>query len=80
VIVPAGYRIGVTITGRDFELPGDGPWPRLYGLTMRGHGMFLHTDPEDRPADVFRGTTTLTSSGGQQSYLLLPLTPRVRQH
>jgi hypothetical protein len=29
---------------------------------MKGHGMFLHGDPDDRPAKVFGGTTTLLSA------------------
>jgi uncharacterized protein len=76
VIVPAGYRLGLTISGRDHELPGEGPWPSVYGVTMRGHGMFLHTDEVDRPADLFGGTTTLVSGGGEQSRLVLPVVPR----
>jgi predicted acyl esterase len=76
VIVPAGYRIGLTVSGRDFEMPGDGPWPAVYGVTMRGNGIFLHTDATDRPAEVFGGTTTLVSGGEHESYVLLPFVPR----
>jgi predicted acyl esterase len=76
VIIPAGYRLGVTLQGRDFEFPGDGPWPTAFGVTMRGNGIFVHTDPADRPADVFGGRTTLVSSPDQPSYLLLPVIPR----
>jgi predicted acyl esterase len=76
VVVPAGYRLALTVTGRDFEFPGDGPWPATYGVQMKGHGMFVHTDPADRPADVFGGTTTLVSGPDQRSYLLLPVIPR----
>jgi hypothetical protein len=42
---------------------------------MKGHGMFLHTDPRDRPADFFGGTTSLVSGPGQPCYLLLPFIP-----
>jgi hypothetical protein len=42
---------------------------------MRGHGIFLHNDPSDRPAGVYGGTTTLTSGPDQWSYLLLPVIP-----
>jgi len=80
VVIPAGYRLAVTIQGRDFEIPGDGPWPTIYGVPMRGHGMFLHTDPSDRPADIYAGTTTLISGPDQQSYLLLPFVPRTADH
>ena len=76
VVIPAGYRLGVTISGRDFELPGDGPWPAAFGVTMRGNGIFVHDEPADRPADLFGGTTTLFSGGDSPSYLLLPVIPR----
>ena len=75
VVIPAGCRLAVTVQGRDFEFPGDGPWPASHGVTMRGHGIFLHNDPSDRPADVYGGTTTLTSGPDQWSYLLLPVIP-----
>jgi predicted acyl esterase len=76
VIIPAGYRLGVSLQGRDFELPGDGPWPSAFGITMRGNGVFVHTDPADRPAGTFGGQTTLISGGARPSYLLLPVIPR----
>jgi predicted acyl esterase len=75
VVVPAGYRLAVTVQGRDFEFAGDGPWPTSYGVEMKGHAIFLHNDPDDRPADVFGGVTTLVSGGDEPSYLLLPVIP-----
>lgn len=59
VIIPAGYRLGVSILGRDFEFPGDGPWPAAFGVSMRGNGIFVHTEEKDRGSDAFAGTTTL---------------------
>jgi predicted acyl esterase len=79
VVMPAGYRLALTVQGRDFELPGEGPWPATYGVRMKGHGMFVHTDPHDRPADVFGGTTTLVSGPDQRSFLLLPFIPRTAE-
>jgi predicted acyl esterase len=76
VVVPAGYRLALTVQGRDFEFPGDGPWPTTYGVEMKGHGMFLHNDPDDRPAAVFGAATTLVSSPRHPSHLLLPVIPR----
>ena len=76
VVIPAGYRLGVTVQGRDFELPGEGPWPVAFGVTMRGNGIFVHDDPADRPPDVFGGVTTLLSGGATESWLLLPVIPR----
>jgi uncharacterized protein len=75
VVIPAGYRLGVTISGRDFELAGDGPWPAAFGVTMRGNGIFIHDEPADRPAALAGGTTTLLSGGDSPCYLLLPVIP-----
>ena len=76
VVIPAGYQLALTVQGRDFEFPGSGPWPKVYGVEMRGHGIFLHTDPQDRPTNVYGGMTTLVSSPDEPSYLLLPIIPR----
>jgi len=76
VVVPVGYRLALTVQGRDFEFPGDGPWLSIYGVPMKGHGIFVHVDPNDRPAEIFGGTTTLVSGPDQESYLLLPFIPR----
>jgi predicted acyl esterase len=75
VIVPAGYRFGVSILGRDFLFQGDGPWPQIYGIDMRGNGIFYHNDAGDRPESIFGGTTTLHSGETHPSYLLVPVIP-----
>ncbi len=75
VLVPAGYRIGVSILGKDFWWEGDGPWPQIYGIDMRGDGIFHHNDPTDRPESIFGGRTTLYTGGANPSYVLLPVIP-----
>jgi predicted acyl esterase len=75
VLVPAGYRVGVTVLGKDFWWEGDGPWPQIYGIDMRGDGIFHHNDPSDRPESVYGGRTTLYTGGDAASYLLLPIVP-----
>ncbi|MFI6463601.1 CocE/NonD family hydrolase C-terminal non-catalytic domain-containing protein [Streptomyces sp. NPDC050528] len=75
VLLPAGYRLAVTVQERDFAFPRDGPWPRSFGVEVKGHAIFLHDDPEDRPADLFGGVTTLVSGGDELSYLFLPVAP-----
>jgi len=66
--LPAGYRLALTLQGKDFERPGEsGP--------QRGSGWFLHDDPRDRPPASFGGTHTVYSGGGRGSYLLLPELP-----
>jgi predicted acyl esterase len=63
---PAGYRLALTLQGKDFERPGEtGP--------MRGVAWFTHDDPTDRPPERFDGTNTLYTGGARDSYLLMPL-------
>lgn len=75
IVVPAGYRVGLAVRGRDYVHPG----PPLvipgakYSLT--GVGPFLHDHPDDRPPDVFGETTTLHFGATRQPYLLLPIIP-----
>jgi uncharacterized protein len=75
IVAPAGYRIGLTIRGKDYEY-GGGSGGRLSNFKneLMGCGPFLHDDPADRPADIFGGRTTL-HMGPQQPYLLLPIIP-----
>jgi predicted acyl esterase len=64
--LPAGYRLALTLQGKDFERvdePG----------VQKGSGWFLHDDPRDRPPSSFGGGHTVYSGGGRDSYLLLPL-------
>jgi predicted acyl esterase len=76
IVLPAGYRIGLTIRGKDYEHPGAGGG-RLSNFKneLKGCGPFLHDDPRDRPPEVFGGTTTLYFGNGCQPYLLLPIIP-----
>ncbi len=76
IVVPAGHRIGLSVRGRDYVYPG-GSGGRLSNFKneLTGCGPFLHDDPEDRPASVFGGTTTLHVSATGQPFLLLPVVP-----
>ena len=73
IVVPAGYRIALTIRGRDYE--HDEPAATLSNMRhpMRGCGPFTHDDETDRPPQIFGGKVTLHF--GRQPYLLLPLIP-----
>jgi predicted acyl esterase len=75
MVLPPGYRFALTVLGRDFELPGEGPWPEMAGVRMRGAGVFLHEDADDRPGEVFAGRTTLSGGSEAASHLLLPFVP-----
>jgi len=75
IVVPAGYRLALSIRGKDYEYDGPGATLSNMKNVMRGCGPFVHDDPADRPAEIFGGKVTLHSSATQQPYLLLPIIP-----
>ena len=79
ITIPAGYRIGLTVRGRDYVYPG-GSGGRLSNFKneLTGCGPFLHDDPRDRPPEIFAGATTLHFGGAAKPYLLLPIIPPKR--
>jgi len=79
IVVPAGYRIALTIRGKDYVYPG-GSGGRLSNFKneLFGCGPFLHDDPRDRPPQVFAGVTGLHFGGAARPYLLLPVIPAKR--
>jgi predicted acyl esterase len=62
IVFPKGYRMVLTLSGRDLELGGV-------------PGRILHNHPVDRPHQEFSGTVTIVSGPGRESYLLLPQIP-----
>jgi uncharacterized protein len=76
IVLPAGYRLGLTIRGKDYEYGGaSGGRLSNFKNELKGCGPFLHNDSADRPAEVFSGTTSLHFGGARQSYLLVPIIP-----
>jgi predicted acyl esterase len=76
IVVPAGYRIALSVRGKDYEYGGgSGGTLSNFKNELTGCGPFLHDDPVDRPADVFGGQTTLHFGGDRPAYILLPLVP-----
>ncbi|HEX7594633.1 MAG TPA: CocE/NonD family hydrolase, partial [Anaerolineae bacterium] len=76
IVVPAGYRIALTIQGKDFERAGESRQPGSFVNPFRGSGPFTHTNPQDRPREIFDNVHTLFGGGARRSYLLLPIIPR----
>ena len=74
IVVPRGYRIGLSVRGKDYFYPGGG---RLSNMKneFTGCGPFMHNDPQDRPPSVFGGKVTLHMGSNRQSYVLLPVIP-----
>ncbi len=62
LLFPAGYRLALTLMGKDFELPGIA-------------GRILHNDPMDRPMPEYGGDNTIMTGGDNESWLLLPIVP-----
>jgi len=78
IVAPAGYRIGLTVRGKDYEYPGE-PALELWGSfveVLKGSADFLHDDPRDRPAEIFGGRNTIHAGGERAAYLLLPIIPK----
>jgi uncharacterized protein len=76
IVVPAGYRIALTIRGKDYEHAFRGGKLSNFKNELRGCGPFLHDDPADRPAKIFSGVTTLHNENDRHPYLLLPIIPK----
>ena len=72
IVVPAGYRVGLSIRGKDYEYGGaSGGKLSNFKNELKGCGPFLHDDPRDRPPAIFNGTTSLHFGRGKAPYLLL---------
>ena len=76
IVVPKGYRIALSVLGKDYEW--DGPAATLSNMKnpMKGCGPFIHDEPSDRPPEVFGATVTLVTGGAYDSHLLLPIIPQ----
>lgn len=76
IVVPAGYRIGLSLRGKDYEYAqASGERLSNFKNELRGCGAFLHDDPRDRPIEIYGGETTLHCSEEQPAYVLLPIIP-----
>jgi predicted acyl esterase len=76
IVVPPGYRIGLSVRGRDYVYPG-GSGGRLSNMRNEffGVGPFMHDDSQDRPPRIFGGKVTLHAGGARPSHVLLPVIP-----
>ncbi len=65
MVFPKGYRLVLTLQGRDFQIGG-------------APGRMLHNHPLDRPAEEFGGINTIGTGGRHESYLSMPLLPTAK--
>jgi predicted acyl esterase len=75
IVVPTGYRIALTVRGKDYEYDGTDAGLPNAPYSMKGVGPFTHADPDDRPAAIFACRNTLHFGAGKMPYLLLPVIP-----
>ncbi len=76
IVAPAGYRIALTVRGKDYVYPGpSGGRLSNFKNELTGCGPFLHDDPRDRPPEIFAGRTSLHFGASMRPYLLLPVVP-----
>jgi uncharacterized protein len=75
IVVPAGYRLGLSVRGKDYEYDGSDAALAHAAYPMRGVGPFTHADPLDRPPEIFAAVNTVHFGAGRSPYLLLPIIP-----
>ena len=74
--VPAGFRLALTIRGRDYEYPGGpGEGVEVLGRVFTGVGPFRHDDSRDRPPEIYGGNVTLHVAPDRAAYMLVPIIP-----
>jgi predicted acyl esterase len=76
IVIPEGYRMQLQVRGRDYEYPPSLENKSKIGwFPLTGCGPFLHTDEDDRPAEIFGRDVTLHTGRDYGSYLLVPVIP-----
>ncbi|HEX6145421.1 MAG TPA: CocE/NonD family hydrolase [Acidimicrobiia bacterium] len=76
IVVPAGYRLGLTVRGNDYRYEGElTEFAKSFHYANRGIGPFTHTDSDDRPREIFDCRVTMHVGGETGSQLLLPVIP-----
>jgi predicted acyl esterase len=75
IVIPAGYRFGLSILGKDYEWEGAASTLSNMKNPMRGCGPFVHDEVLDRRPEVFSGRNTVHFVQARQPYVLLPVIP-----
>ena len=78
IVVPTGYRIALTVRGKDYEYEGEAATLSNMKNPMKGCGPFIHDDATDRPPAVFGGKVTLHIGPDRRASVLLPVIPPKR--
>ncbi len=76
IVVPKGFRIGLSVRGRDYVAPCRGANREVAHLgALTGVGLFRHDDANDRPPAVFDVPVTLHCGPSHPAQLLFPVIP-----
>ncbi len=75
LVVPAGYRLAVTVAGTDFDHGLEGARLDHFRNELRGCGPFIHPLSSARPREVFGGEVTVYTGGQYRSSVLFPEVP-----
>jgi predicted acyl esterase len=76
VIVPAGYRVALTVRGKDYEYAGEiAELDFFKNSKLKGVGIYTHANPKLRPTELYNGATTLHTGGVHSACVLLPVIP-----
>jgi predicted acyl esterase len=76
IVLPVGYRLGLSVRGRDYVYPGWTPGdPMIANRVQYGVGPFKHEMPSNRPLDVYGKKVTLHTGPDHPSHVLLPVIP-----
>jgi uncharacterized protein len=78
IVVPKGYRIALSIRGKDYEYAGEAAVLSNMKNPMKGCGPFIHDDETDRPPALFAGKVTLHTGPAHTASVLLPVIPPKR--
>ena len=75
IVVPKGYRVALTIRGKDYDHGQSAASLSNMKNPMSGCGPFMHDDPQDRPPEIFGGKVALHFGPQHPAALLLPVIP-----
>jgi hypothetical protein len=78
IVVPRGYRVALTVRGKDYEFEGaedDVELGHFRGSKMRGVAIYTHANPKHRAPDIYGGRTALHAGPEHPAFLLLPVIP-----
>lgn len=77
IVVPKGYRIGLSVRGNDYVYPGGAAQgPQTLGkMAFTGVGPYKHSDRRHRPTSIYGGKVTLHMGADRQAHILLPIIP-----